>query len=71
MKKIIDILEAITGDEAITLATELETINWDSMNVILFISDVEEEFDKIIEPDDIAQAKTVNDLVKLVHEAEI
>lgn len=67
MKKIIDILETITGDESITLTTELESINWDSMNVILFISDVEEEFDKIIEPDDIAQAKTVNDLVKLVH----
>jgi acyl carrier protein len=67
MKKIIDILETITGDEAITLTTELESINWDSMNVILFISDIEEEFDKIIEPDDIAQAKTVNDLVKLVH----
>ena len=67
MKKIIDILETITGDEAITLTTELESINWDSMNVILFISDIEEEFDKVIEPDDIAQAKTVNDLVKLVH----
>jgi acyl carrier protein len=67
MKKIIDILETITGDESITLATELESINWDSMNVILFISDVEEQFDKTIEPDDIAQAKTVNDLVKLVH----
>jgi len=52
--------------EAIALTTELSAIeNWDSMAVMLYISMVEEKCGRTIQPDDIASAKTVEDLYTL------
>jgi len=50
----------------IALQTELASLTrWDSIALMLYMALVEEKFGHVIKPDDIAAAKTVEDLYQL------
>lgn len=51
----------LTGEESLE---ELET--WESLTVMEFLALVDETFDVVLEPKEIAACETVNDLVALV-----
>ena len=52
--------------EEVKLDTELTEDNWDSLAVVTFISEVDSEFDKVVTPKDVNDAKNVSDLINLV-----
>lgn len=48
----------------------LDLKNWDSMNVISFITLVDERFDLILAPDEIGSCETVGELLALIEQHE-
>lgn len=53
--------EGITGPEFLT-----EIGNWDSLALISFVAMVDTEFNKMVDPQKLKQAKTIDDLAALV-----
>jgi acyl carrier protein len=64
LKKFEELLEV--APNSLLEDTELEQVeSWDSLNVIGFIALVDETFQKEVDPDKIAECKTVGNLVDL------
>ncbi|WP_299807108.1 acyl carrier protein [uncultured Shewanella sp.] len=61
---IAEILELET--EEVTLQTELDDENWDSLAVVTFISEIDSNFDQIVSPSEVTDVKNVSDLINLV-----
>ena len=53
----------------VSLGDTLESLNWDSLATLEFISRCDSELKVMIEADDIRESKLVSDLVKAVTEA--
>jgi acyl carrier protein len=53
----------------VSLGDTLESLNWDSLATLEFISRCDSELKVIIEADDIRESKLGSDLVKVVTEA--
>jgi len=74
MKKLTDIIQKIFGTsiESITDAMSPETIpNWDSMNYLLFISEIEKQFDINFTVDEVMEVRTLGDIKKYMREKGI
>jgi acyl carrier protein len=64
LRKFEELLEVPEG--SLTEKTELDQVeSWDSLNVIGFIALVDETFQREVDPEKIAECKTVGDLVDL------
>ncbi|PSU50906.1 acyl carrier protein [Photobacterium frigidiphilum] len=59
-----EILEVEVNE--VTLTTELDEDNWDSLAVVTFISEIDSTFDQIISPSAVNKVETVADLIALV-----
>lgn len=59
-----EILEVEVED--ISLESELDDANWDSLAVVTFISEVDSSFNQVIAPSAVNEVKTVADLIALV-----
>lgn len=64
--KLLEIVAEILEDDDVTLDTELNDENWDSLAVVTFISEADNEFDKMISPSLLNNVAKVSDLLELV-----
>ncbi|WP_412501515.1 acyl carrier protein [Shewanella chilikensis] len=64
--KLLEIVAEILEDDDVTLDTELNDENWDSLAVVTFISEADNEFDKMISPSLLNNVEKVSDLLELV-----
>lgn len=53
--------------EDLSLDTELNEDNWDSLAVITFISEVDSEFDIVVSPSKVAEVTKISDLLELIN----
>jgi len=64
IKQVSDILEIdpknLTGSEILE-----EIGNWDSLSIISFVAMVDAELNRVVSPEKLRQAKTIDDLVEL------
>jgi len=63
------LLEEVLEADALSIHVddELDALDeWDSLTVMTFIAMADEKFDMVIAPDDLAKAKSVQDLVILL-----
>ena len=59
--------EALEIEENYTADTKLEDIEeWDSIGALSLIAEVDDEFDVVLNPNDLENAVTVGDIFKLV-----
>ncbi|GAB5992009.1 phosphopantetheine-binding protein [Aeromonas enteropelogenes] len=66
VKKLLEIVSEIIEMDDVTLDTELNEGNWDSLAVITFISEADNEFDKVVAPLQLAKVTKVSDLLELI-----
>jgi acyl carrier protein len=64
--QLLEIIAEILEEDSVQLTTDLEEGNWDSLAIVSFISEVDSEFDIILAPAKVAEAKLVSDLVNMV-----
>ncbi|SUC37287.1 Phosphopantetheine attachment site [Providencia rustigianii] len=65
-EQVLNIIAEILEVETVTLNTELNEENWDSLAVVTFISEIDSNFDQILSPTSVNKANTVLDLLNLV-----
>ncbi|QUN06898.1 acyl carrier protein [Shewanella yunxiaonensis] len=65
-QKLLDIVAEIIEMDDVTLETELNEDNWDSLAVVTFISEVDNEFDKIVSPSQVIKATKIAELLELI-----
>ena len=65
-QKLLEIIAEIIEIEEVTLDTELNEENWDSLAVVTFISEVDNEFDKVVSPSAVNKVAKVADLLELI-----
>lgn len=53
--------------EDLSLDTELNEDNWDSLAVITFISEVDSEFDIVVSPSKVAEVTKISNLLELIN----
>ena len=64
IKQVADILEI--ESENLSGTETLEDLgNWDSLSIISFVAMVDAELNRIVAPEKLKQAKTINDLIEL------
>lgn len=66
VEKLLEIVSEIIEMDDVTLDTELNEGNWDSLAVITFISEADNEFDKVVAPIQLAKVTKVSDLLELI-----
>ncbi|MGU5708812.1 phosphopantetheine-binding protein [Aeromonas hydrophila] len=66
VNKLLEIVSEIIEIDDVTLDTELNEGNWDSLAVITFISEADNEFDKVVAPSQLAKVTKVSDLLALI-----
>ncbi|EJA7359439.1 acyl carrier protein [Vibrio alginolyticus] len=64
--KLLEVVSEIIEIDDVTLKTELNEENWDSLAVVTFISEVDNEFDKIVSPSEVGKATSIADLLALI-----
>ncbi|WP_217540418.1 acyl carrier protein [Vibrio metschnikovii] len=64
--KLLEIISDILEIDDVTLGTELNEENWDSLAVVTFISEADNEFDKVVSPSEVNKATKVADLLELI-----
>ncbi len=64
--KLLEIVAEIIEMDEVTLDTELNEENWDSLAVVTFISEVDNEFDKVVSPSAVNKVTKVVDLLELI-----
>ncbi|MCE9793802.1 phosphopantetheine-binding protein [Shewanella indica] len=64
--KVLEIVAEIIEVDEVTLETELNDENWDSLAVVTFISEADNEFDKVISPSALSNVTKVSDLLELI-----
>jgi acyl carrier protein len=52
--------------DEVTLETELDEANWDSLAVVSFIAEADSEFGKILSPKDVSSVESVKGLLELI-----
>ena len=52
--------------EEVTLETELDEANWDSLAIVSFIAEADSEFDKVLSPKDVSSVNCVKHLLDLI-----
>ena len=64
--QLLEIVSEIIELDDVTLETELNEDNWDSLAVVTFISEADNEFDKVVSPSEVNKAKSIADLLALI-----
>ncbi|HGF7511281.1 phosphopantetheine-binding protein [Vibrio cholerae] len=64
--KLLEIISDILEIDDVTLETELNEESWDSLAVVTFISEADNEFDKVVSPSEVNKATKVADLLELI-----
>ncbi|WP_413732622.1 MULTISPECIES: acyl carrier protein [unclassified Shewanella] len=65
-QKVLDIIADIIEVEDISTATVLNEELWDSLAVISFLSEINNNFDLVLEPETVSSVKSVQELLDLV-----
>jgi acyl carrier protein len=65
-QKLLGIVADILEVDEVTLDTELNEENWDSLAVVTFISEADNEFDKVVSPSEVNKVAIVADLLELI-----
>ncbi|MGF1747123.1 phosphopantetheine-binding protein [Vibrio cionasavignyae] len=65
-QQLIEIVAEIIEIDDVTLDTELNEDNWDSLAVVTFISEADNEFDKVVSPSEVNKVTKVADLLELI-----
>lgn len=65
-QQLLDIVAEILENDGVTLDTELNEENWDSLAVVTFISEADNEFDKVVSPSEVNKVTKVADLLELI-----
>lgn len=66
INQLLEIVAEILEVDAISLETELNEDNWDSLAVVTFISEADNEFDKVVSPSEVNKVTKVADLLELI-----
>lgn len=66
VNKLLEIVSEIIEVDDVSLDTELNEGNWDSLAVITFISEADNEFDRVVSPSQLAKVTKVSDLLELI-----
>ncbi|GAM73816.1 hypothetical protein JCM19241_5012 [Vibrio ishigakensis] len=65
-KQLLEIMEEILEVDDVTLETELNDENWDSLAVVTFISEADNEFDKVVSPSEVNKVTKVAELLEII-----
>ena len=65
-EKILAIIADTLELDSVEVAMVLDERVWDSLGIVVFIGAINNEFDKILDPSKLADAKTVQQLMQLV-----
>lgn len=65
-QKLLEIVADIIEIDDVTLETQLDDESWDSLAVVSFISEADNEFDKVVSPTEVNKATKVADLLELI-----
>jgi acyl carrier protein len=66
INQLLEIVAEILEVDDISLETELNEDNWDSLAVVTFISEADNEFDKVVSPSEVNKVTKVADLLELI-----
>ena len=68
-EKVIEIMKDVLETEDISLNTSQENCeNWNSLRQLNLVSELEDEFDVEFEPEEIAEMKSVNNIIEIIKE---
>ncbi len=66
INQLLEIVAEILEVDDVNLDTELNEENWDSLAVVTFISEADNEFDKVVSPSEVNKVTKVADLLELI-----
>ena len=66
VQDILNIVAEIMEVDTVAVDTPLDSSNWDSLAIVSFISDIDGEFDQILNAAEVGKVATVGELVALV-----
>ncbi|PTP03440.1 hypothetical protein CWN88_08530 [Vibrio splendidus] len=66
VNQLLEIVAEILEVDDVNLDTELNEENWDSLAVVTFISEADNEFDKVVSPSEVNKVTKVADLLELI-----
>lgn len=69
MKQLFEILEDILEEDKVDVDFELNEENWDSLNIISFIAEVNSSLNVVVNAEKLGEAKLVKDLVNLIEQS--
>jgi acyl carrier protein len=64
--KLLEIVAEVLEVDNVTLETELNEDNWDSLAIVTFISEADTSFDLILSPESVGEVKNVAELAALI-----
>jgi acyl carrier protein len=64
--KLLEIVAEVLEVDCVTLETELNDDNWDSLAIVTFISETDSAFDVILSPEAVGKVKNVAELAALI-----
>jgi len=68
-ERIVEIMKVVFGETTINVNTIQENMEqWNSLNHLILVSELEEEFNVEFEPDEIAEMKSVKQIVFFVRQ---
>ena len=65
-EKLLTIVAEILELDSVTLTTELDEGNWESLAIVTFISEIDTAFDKVLSPAQVGEATSVSQLMELI-----
>lgn len=66
VNQLLEIVAEILEVDDVSLETILNEENWDSLAVVTFISEADNEFDKVVSPSEVNKVTKVADLLELI-----
>ena len=66
VNQLLEIVAEILEVDDVSLDTTLNEENWDSLAVVTFISEADNEFDKVVSPSEVNKVTKVADLLELI-----
>jgi acyl carrier protein len=64
--KVLEIVCDVTELEDLTLDSSLDIEEWDSLAIVSFLSEVDNNFEQVLSPTDVNNAKVIADLAALI-----
>ena len=64
--KVLEIVCDVTELEDLSLDSSLDIEEWDSLAIVSFLSEVDNNFEQVLSPTDVNNAKVIADLAALI-----